>query len=313
MPGLTLANSPPTPVVPAAPTTPAGWWTDALAAPASVRWGVFLAMAVVTGFWLLWTLSRSAKRLGADGQPVRVTLRDRLRWLNNENGTATLETVMVLPVLTGIILLVIQLMLLMVGNLFVHYAAHAATRAAIVQVPRDLTLNGGTERNLIYPEPGSEKFEAIHLAAATALVPVAGKDGGTSAEAGAFVDGLYDYYELSGQEPPVWLDTLAGQRLDYALRHTTCHILYAVNEQQGIYERVDPAIGHQYAPYEPIGVEVEHRLNITIPYMGLFFADGTHNTDTGETPYTDVSASSVMPVQGLPTELPPPPPMPRRL
>ncbi|MEM6553227.1 MAG: TadE family protein [Planctomycetota bacterium] len=310
MPGSILASTPPTPLTPAGPTT---WWTDALASPASVRWGIFLVMAAVTAFWLLWTLSRSAKRPGPNGQPVRVTFRDRLRWLHNENGTATIETVMVLPVLTAIILLVIQLMLLMVGNLFVHYAAHAATRAAIVQVPQDLTLTGGTERNLVFPVPGDPKFDAIHAAAATALVPVAGKDGGTSAEASAFVDGLYDYYELSEQEPPVWLDTLAGQRLDYALRHTTCHLLYAVNEEQGVFERVDPAIGHQYAPHEPIGVEVEHRLNITIPYMGLFFSDGTHNTDTGDTPYTDVSASSIMPAQGLPTELPPAPPIPRRL
>ncbi|MEM1212085.1 MAG: TadE/TadG family type IV pilus assembly protein [Planctomycetota bacterium] len=310
MPGSTLASTPPTPLAPAGPT---GWWTDALASPASVRWGVFLAMAAVTAFWLLWTLSRSAKRAGPDGRPVRITLRERLRWLQGDNGTATIETVMVLPVLTAVVLLIIQLMLLMVGNLFVHYAAHAATRAAIVQVPRDLTATGGSEANAILPAYGAAKFDAIHAAAALALVPVSGKDGGTSAEATAFVDGLYDYYEQAEVEPPVWLDTLAGQRLDYARRHTVCHLLFATNPQQSVFERVGPALGHTYAPYHAIGVEVEHRLNITIPYMGVFFADGTHNTDTGDTPYTDVSARSVMPNQGLPTELPPAPSIPRRL
>lgn len=292
---------------------PATWWTDALASPASIRWGIVLAMAAVTAFWLLWVVSRAGKRTDEQAQPVRVRFRDRLRWLHQENGTAALETVMVLPILTTIVLLILQLMLLMVGNLFVHYAAHAATRAAIVQVPRDLTAINGPESNLVFPEPGDPKYDAIQYAAATALVAVAGPDGGTSPEAGAFMDGLADYYQDAGLTPPAWIDNLAGPRLDYALRHTTCHVLYAVNADRTAFDRVDPGLGRTFAPYEPIGVEVEHRLHIIIPYAGLFFADGTHDTDAGETPYTNVRASSIMPNQGLPTELPDPPTIPRRL
>ena len=52
-------------------------------------------------------------------------------------GTATIEFALVMPIMLFLILLLAQTTFVMAGNLFVHYAAFAATRSAIVYIPAD--------------------------------------------------------------------------------------------------------------------------------------------------------------------------------
>ena len=79
----------------------------------------------------------------------------RLRrgWLD-DRGTVTIELVLVIPVVLFFSLLLVQVMLLMTANHFVHYAAYAAVRSAIVQIPVDATGRDGTRRlwNWTYAE-----------------------------------------------------------------------------------------------------------------------------------------------------------------
>ena len=83
----------------------------------------------------------------------------------------------------------------MVGNVFVHYAAFSATRAAIVQIPQDA---GPLEpRNTVTVQEDSRKLYAIGAAAAYALVPVSGPLEQPEGSADAFVRGLESVFSSS--------------------------------------------------------------------------------------------------------------------
>ena len=53
-----------------------------------------------------------------------------------------------------------------------------------------------------------------------------------------------------------------------------------------------------YGPKDPVTVGVEHRLHLSVPYVSTFFADGTHATLDGETPYADVAATCTLTLAG---------------
>lgn len=252
---------------------------------------------------LLWRVGQHSRRPGA-------TWRQRL---SSERGTATIEFVLVLPVLIVLVLLLIQTMLMMVGNLFVHYAAFAAARTAITQIPRDLSEEGGTARNFMVAEPGDEKFDNILMAAARALMPVSGMRSGNSAEASDLRSGLQDYYRAYDVETPSWVDRLAPGRMDYAIDFTWVRIhKIDFDSDEIIFDNIEELGETEFSPKEPVGVEVVHRLHLSVPYVGVIFADGTHSTAEGEAGYADIVASCILGNEGFHTELPEPPPIPRR-
>lgn len=226
-----------------------------------------------------------------------------------ERGTATIEFALVFPILLVLILLLAQVTLLMVGNLYVHYAAFAATRAAIVQIPRE-TANEPI--NMIWPsEPGLDKYQAIHRAAIFALVPVSGRvsDGNGSAgdvSPAAYVDALRDHFDQGQGDRPAWVDTLAEDKVRYAASNTDITLLvYDENDQDGGFEALQGV--HTFGPRDPVTVRVEHRFNLAVPYVRFFFADGRYDTDDGEGAYAIIEAQTTLTNQGVPPEMPEPP------
>lgn len=217
---------------------------------------------------------------------------------------------MVFPIVLFLALMLVQATLLMVGNQFVHYAAFAATRSAIVYIPQDYA-NEGDPRNEITPENGRTKFDAIRQAAYLAVAPVCGKLDNSSEDlrTDEYVAGLEDHFAGLGQDTPRWVDTLAAARLRYAAENTDVQIMETDVDLE-VVEFFDIAPdSYTFGPREAITVRVEHRLNLSVPYVRGIFADGEHNIGHGR--YALVTAHYTLTNEGVDPDLPGPPELPR--
>lgn len=266
---------------------------------------VLLALAALTAAALgltlrAWWRSHRRRRLPA--------LRGATR------GTATLEFALVFPIVLGLTLILLQTTLVMAGQLFVHYAAFTATRSAAVYIPSDQSLDRGLPRNMIAPTPGTPKFDAIRRAALIALMPVSGEvsAGGREASAvdgEALGDALAFYFRAHGRTPPAWVRDKAADRLRYAELATEITLLRT--NAAGGEVTFTPLTGgayHTFAPREPVTVRVAHRLNLSIPYARVVFADGRDEHAV----YTRVLSQHTLTNEGIDPALPPPPDLPRR-
>ena len=236
-----------------------------------------------------------------------------LRALTQESGTATIEFCMVFPIVLFLVLILVQSTLLMVGNQFVHYAAFAATRTAIVQVPADFSHQGIEGPNTIVPEEGSPKFDKIRAAAYMAVMPVCGKLDSSDQDlrTDELVDGLNEHFASYGQDAPRWVDTLAAARMRYAAENTDVQVMYSdtLNGDHDFEDIAAVGQGYNFGPREAITVRVEHRMNLSVPYVRAIFADGEHADGRGK--YALVSAHYTLTNEGISPYLPEQPPIER--
>lgn len=258
---------------------------------------------------VLWKLGKS--RQPAGGSPAKA-----VALLADHEGTAMLEFALVFPVALFMILLLAQTTLAMGGNLFVHYAAFAATRTAIVQVPADYTLDG-EPRNAVFAGQGNRKFDTIRQAAVFAVVPVAGRLNESTLASSAYVQAVAQFYQAYNQPVPAWVTNgLLEERLNYADANTRI-ILYratgksAGNNEYGMdFQPIDGT--HTFGPRDPVTVRVEHDLNLSIPYVRAFFASGRHQDASGEGMFRTITAQYTLTNEGIDPNLPPTPPLPRQ-
>ncbi len=281
------------------------WLWAALSSRESLMWTLLLAAGAI-GFALaaraMWRIGRAtlaeARRAGDAGD-------DR-----GERGTAVIEFALVLPFAMFFILMMAQVMLLMVGNLFVHYSAFAAARAAVVQIGADDTARSGEAQNEIFISPQSAKYRAIHEAAAIALWPVGGPlDGGPQLGGTDVAAMLPEIYGSFGREAPGWVSNVLPQRLPWALQHTHVTLLAAEasNGEVALY-RIDGF--HEFGPRDAVTVRVDHALHLSIPWVRAFFDDGGPGAGAGElqwpsSPATHVTARSTLTNEGIPRAMPP--------
>ena len=253
-----------------------------------------------------------------DSRRPRWSLAQLVALFGAQRGSATLEFAMVFPILLGLVLVMLQTALLMGGQLFVHYAATAATRSAIVYIPMDLP---GEPRNEI--DIGSSwsdsKFSTIRRAAVFALVPVSGELAPDEMhiapmapfDTAEFTEALSDYFHSLGQTPPAWVARHVPPRMRYAYAYTEVTL---VRKQQndsdtvGFVDLTEAEIG-RFDVRDPVTVRVRHRLNLSIPYARAVFSDGRHAHGGA---YTVVEAQTTLTNEGLNPELPEPPDLPRR-
>ena len=233
-----------------------------------------------------------------------------VRALMADTGTATIEFCMVVPIILFLVLILVQTTLLMVGNHFVHYAAFAATRSAIVYIPSE---NVYEPANVIQPHVDSPKYQAIRAAACLALVPVSGKlEQNSEVLPDGYVEGLHAYFASYGQDSPKWVDTLAAERLNYAVANTTVEIMETevIGDDDVNFYAIGSNEDYPFGPRDAITVRVTHRLNLSVPYVRAIFDDGDHPDGNGK--YTIVSAHYTLTNEGVITALPEQPELPRR-
>jgi len=238
-------------------------------------------------------------------------LPNHVRKHRREIAAATIEFVLVMPIVLFLILVLIQTALLMAGQLYVHYAAFAATRAAIVQITRDLPDNG-EPANWIDPMAGSVKFDAIRHAAWLGVMPVSGRDDTDEIDASEFADALREHFESLGQTAPRWVDTLVADRLGYAAEFTEIELFGVRNVSDTVvYDPVN--VGpYRLGAKDAVAVRLVHRFNLSVPYVRGIFADDYHETKFGRSAYTEVAALYVLNLEGVSADLPDEPSLPRR-
>ena len=291
------------------------FWSQALTNSTSLQGAVILLLCIaglLIGGWVLMNLhSGNRRRTVARPVPAR---RDSCRlfalFANDTHGTATLEFTLVFPMLLFLGLLLIQTTLLMAGNLYVHAAAFAATRSAVVMIPADNTL-GGEPPNTIIHSAGHGKYDAIRRAAVYALVPVSGQlKSGASTSSEAFTMGLSDFHAASGRDNPAWINNLAANRLRYAAEPVNTVITIKqtqVSSNQVAFSDLSPSAIYMFGPKDPITVEVSHRLNLSIPLVRAVYGDGRHEQTGTAGMYTQVTAQYTLTNHGISKDLPPRP------
>ncbi|QQE13114.1 pilus assembly protein [Planctomycetota bacterium] len=284
------------------------WWDPLL----NSSGGWWYAVGVLTVLLLIMVMLRGMYRLH------RFTVEAKSRSVSGENGSATVEFLMVFPILLFLVLLLLQLMFLLTGNIYVHYAAYAAARSAIVYIPAD--LGDGTIPNSIVTVKGFEKYDAIHDAAYLAMIPVSGQRDSLPADVDIDVDeyvqALNEHYVLMGHSAPPWVETLIPGRVMYAAAHTRVEVLKMVAPVgvDDFYDGLEIVKGtHTYGPHDPVGVLVKHDFNLGVPYVRALFADGRLEDASGDGAYASIVGHALLVNEGIRTELPPMPSLKREL
>lgn len=305
-------------ILPTLATLTASWWRTAFTSPLML-WGLAV---VLVSLLLIALCLRALWRLG------KTHRQNRSLWscLFNQQGTATLEFALVFPVLLFMILLLTQTTLVMGGNLFVHYSAFAAARTAMVQIPAAYGSPVDEPANVLVVSDTAGKINRIRRAAYFAVVPVCGRLSSGNAPAQQFVAALTEFYVGFGQQPPAWVTNgLLAERLQYAYENTWVNI-YTTTVDPNSPRTVQLAVidsTHTFGPKEPITVRVGHRLNLSIPYVRVLFADGRDSSQfdkgmkftaesSSSTHHTTITAQYTLINEGISRDLPPRPTLNRQ-
>lgn len=285
------------------------WWTTLTSGPA-----IWLLGFAVLCLALLLYLGLRLRAVSAHYRRAAVKQR-----LSGDSGVAMIEFVLVTPILLIVMLLLIQTMLVFTGLFYVQYSAYAAARTAIVQIP-----TASTEPvNDLMPSRGSDKFDAIELAATLAVLPVSGRESGSSVAGSQLAFGLGEVFAAQGRSTPAWVNRLIAERLNYAMNHTEVTV-----------ETVRPGFGsqtveiepideyHTFTPKEAIGVRVRHEFALSIPLASRIFAavgeSGSYTPASrdGDSPgppgqWTLIESRAILTNEGIDRRLPEAPEVPR--
>jgi len=290
---------------------PQGWWWDTLTSGPALWLLGFAVLCLLLLLWLGWRLREVS--LAHRSAPVRERL-------SGDSGVAMVEFVLVTPILMIVMLLLVQTMLVFTGLFYVQYSAFAAARSAIVQIP----TNSSEPSNEIMTSRGSNKFDAIESAAMIAVLPVSGRESGSTAAAGEIVSGVGEVFSVQGKGEPAWIDELLAERLAYAMNHTSV-ILEKVtpgNDSQSVNYQV--ASGYEvFSPKEAIAARVRHEFALSVPLASRVFAaigeSGTYSpaSRNGDSPgppgqWTMIESRAILTNEGIDRRLPEPPEVPRR-
>ncbi|MEE9405193.1 MAG: hypothetical protein V3V20_09890, partial [Algisphaera sp.] len=222
------------------------------------------------------------------------------RW-RGDSGTATLEFVLVLPVALGAVLIVLQSMLALSGNLFIHYAAYAAARAVVVQAPTEARGGGGVLRM----DEGDASYASALRASALAMAPVSGPGAGGGNAGESLADAAATLFSAAGQSAPRWVETKVASRVAYATAHTRVRFFRVEESESGVvYEPLTPGESWAMGPKSPVTVEVIHDLHLSIPFAGQLFSEGSHAVSGGSAPYTRIGARCTLTLEGYDVNLP---------
>lgn len=289
-------------------SNPQGWWWSTLTSrPALVLLALAVGCLLVMGY-LGYRLKQVASAQRA------VALRQRLA---NDSGYAMVEFVLVTPVLLGLTLTLLQTMLVFTGLFYVQYAAFAAARAAIVQIPSDLNES----RNFLTPVRGSDKFDAIEGAAMLAVMPVSGRESGSNVAVSEIVAGVAEVYQAQGENTPPWVEGMLAERLHYAINHTEVTIEKVRPAGEGV--EFDEVTGTtEFSPKEAISAKVSHEFALSIPVASKIFTlaggsgDYTPASRFSDSPpppgqWTLIEARAILTNEGINPMLPDPPRYPR--
>lgn len=282
------------------------WWTTLTSGPAL---GLLGFSVLCLG--LLVYLGARLRVVSAGYRQAGVTQR-----FADDSGVAMIEFVLVTPILLIITLLLIQTMLVFTGLFYVQYSAFAAARTAIVQIP----MSSSEPSNALNASRGSDKFDAITSSAVFGVLPVSGRESGTTAAGATLVAGIGEMYTAQGRSQPAWVDEMLGERLSYAINHTEVTVERFATGSLTVLEPVESYA--VFTPKEALAVRVRHEFALAIPLASrVFSAVGESGSYTpagrnGDSPgppgqWTLIEARAILTNEGIDRRLPTAPTVPR--
>lgn len=284
------------------------WWSTLTSGPAIWLLGfAFVCLA------LLLYLGCRLRAVSVKTRKVPIKQR-----LSDDSGVAMIEFVLVTPILLIVTLLLIQTMLVFTGLFYVQYAAFAAVRSAIVQIPAVST----EPSNELVSSDSSDKYQAIRSAAVFAVLPVSGREGGSSVASSELVSGIGEVFSAQGRSQPAWVDGMLGERLNYADNHTEITIERVSGENEAVV--FSPVESYAtFSPKEAIAVRVRHEFALSIPLASRVFSavgeSGTYSPASrdSESPgppgqWTLIESRAILTNEGIDRRLPEAPDVPRR-
>lgn len=292
-----------------------GWIARALTSDYSL----LCAGIAILSLFIVLLLTRVIVRLGrqqsTSHQPANRLPTSRLRsnhplmarlssFFSDQQGTTSIEFALVFPILLVITLIMVQSMMMMAGNMYVHYAAFTATRAATIEIAQDYTDRGDYESDYYAPGKGSIKHERIRRAAYMALVPVAGQSDTGTGPAGEAVASISNHFSTYGANEPKWVQAKLASKVGYAEANTEIEVLETVihPDNRVTFDPL-PQSPYRFGIRDVITVRVIHKLNLGVPFASRFFADGD-NDAKGPGRYTLVTARATFTNEGVPNKLP---------
>ena len=292
------------------PATQGDWWWSTLTS------GPALWLLGIAALCLAILLYLCVRLRAVSAQVRKVPVKQRLA---DDSGVAMIECVLVTPILLIVTLLLIQTMLVFTGLFYVQYSAFAAARTAIVQIP----TSSDEPANELLPSEGSGKFDAIRSAAVVAVLPVSGREDGSSVASSQIVSGVGEVYAAQGRGEPAWVDEMLGQRLNYAINHTEIQLQrVTANGTESV--NFQPVESYTvFSPKEAIAVVVSHEFALSVPLASrVFAAAGPSGSYTpagrdSESPgppgqWTLIEARAILTNEGIDRRLPEAPEVPRR-
>jgi len=270
-----------------------GWIVQALTS----KLGLLLAGIILLSVVILGVLVRATIRLG------RASRQNAIRSLAADSrGTTSIEFALVCPILLILSLVLVQSMMLMAGNMYVHYAAYQATRQATIEIPQDYSRDGDQPAN--HYSPSGLKYERIRQAAYMSLVPVAGQLESGSGPADAMVAAIRSHYSSFGATEPAWVESMLAAKVYYAEANTEIEVVETnvISEDDVTFDPL-PESPYRFGVRDVVTVNITHKLNLGVPFASRFFADGD-NGAKGPGRYTLVSAHATLPNEGVPVPLP---------
>ena len=292
-------------------TTPSNWWWSTLTSGPALWLLGFAAVCIA----MLLYLGLRLRSISANVRKAPVKQR-----LSDDSGVAMIEFVLVTPILLTVTLLLIQTMLVFTGLFYVQYSAFAAARTAIVQIPTVST----EPINEFMPSEGSDKFDAIRSAAVLGVLPVSGRESGSSVASGTLVSGIGEVYAAQGRSEPNWVNEMLGQRLNYAVNHTEIALQRVYPGENPESVRLEPVESYTlFSPKEAIAVVVRHEFALSVPLASRVFSavgeSGTYSPAgrSGDSPgppgqWTLIEARAILTNEGIDRRLPEAPEVPRR-
>lgn len=281
--------------------SPTIWWHAALL-DSTTLWCAAISLACAAAIVFLFAILR---RLHHATPPTPGDSRPRGSALAlNETGTVTMELALIAPFVMFLCLVLAQTTFLMSGNLFVHYAAFAATRSAIVQIPRDTPAEPANQ----FLEYDGDKWADIRAAAVFAVAPVSGESTQGTINADAVVTAFSTHYQNAGQPIPRWLESLVAARIRYADLNTDIRFRRTVELGDGSIRFDDPVTFGGYiacGPREVITIRVSHYFHLGVPVIWKIFADDDAD---GSERFTRIEAQYSLINEGVSEDMPPLPP-----
>ena len=282
-----------------------GWIAEALTSEYSLICAGIALLSLVIVLMLARAIVRLGQSRRSAEQRVHGSLMGRLAsFISDQRGTTSIEFALVFPILLVISLIMVQTMMMMAGNMYVHYAAYQATRAATIEIPQDYTDRGDYESNYYAPGRNSIKHERIRRAAYMALVPVAGQIDSGLGPTSETVSAMSSHFSTYGANEPQWVQAKLSAKVGYAESNTDIELLETlVQSDNDVTFDPLPENPYRFGVRDVITVRVIHKLNLGVPFASRFFADGD-NSAQGPGRYTLVTARATFTNEGVPNKLP---------